>query len=100
MTPEKWSLGVTGAADAEFSDILTRSLTAGHEELIRTAALSIGEVLLRAPREFGEPLRHFRRMKMTVRTAAIRPLYIEFGVHDEQPMVVIRRFRWMSAPDE
>lgn len=100
MTPERWSVGTTGAADAEFTDILTRALAVGQEQSIRTAALGIVAALLESPRDFGEPLRHFRQMKMTVRNAAIRPLYVEFGVHDEQPMVVIRRFRWMSAPDE
>jgi hypothetical protein len=35
---------------------------------------------------------------MTVRKASIRPLYIEYGVHDEQPVVVIRRVRWLDDP--
>ena len=100
MTPEKWSLGVTGTADAEFTDIRGRAIAAGRIHAIRAAVLGIRKALLSTPREFGEPLRHFRAMRMTVRSAAMLPLYIEFGVHDDQPMVVIRRFRWMSAPDE
>ncbi len=54
--------------------------------------------LHRDPREFGEPMYHLRGMRMTVRKASIRPLYIEYGVHDEQPVVVIRRVRWLDDP--
>ena len=100
MNSEKWSLSLTGIADGQLSAILTRALAWGQQELIRTAAYAIYGILLTSPREWGEPLRHLRAMRMTVRNAAILPLYVEFGVHDEQPLVAIRRFRWMSAPDE
>ena len=100
MTPENWSLGLTGVAQAEYKDIVRRARAVGELRPIHLALVGIREVLLRSPREFGEPLRHLRAMRMTVRNAAILPLYVEFGVHDEEPLVVIRRFRWMSAPDE
>lgn len=55
--------------------------------------------LNRDPSEFGEPMYHLDGMQMEVRKAAIEPLYIEYGVHDEWPVVIIRRVQWLSDPD-
>lgn len=50
------------------------------------------------PRDFGEPMYRLRAMRMLVRNATVSPLYVEFGVHDDQPVVVIRRVRWLADP--
>jgi hypothetical protein len=40
-------------------------------------------------------------MRMEVRKLAVRPLYIEYGVHDQRPLVVIRHVASLSElPDE
>jgi hypothetical protein len=54
--------------------------------------------LRRDPQEFGEPMYRLRAMRMEVRNGALGSLYVEYGVHDEQPVVVIRRVRWLADP--
>ena len=36
------------------------------------------------------PLYHMRKMKMVIYHIVDCPLYFEYGVHDEEPVVVIR----------
>jgi len=48
--------------------------------------------------DFGEPLYRIQSMRMTIRCAAVTPLYIEYGIHDVQPIVVIRRVVALSDP--
>lgn len=50
------------------------------------------------PRDFGEPLNHHPAMKLTVRRAAIVPVFVEYGVHDEKPIVFVRRILWLNSP--
>lgn len=42
---------------------------------------------------------HLRKMRMEVRKSAIRPLYIEYGVHDQRPVVVIRHIAALADHD-
>ena len=75
MTPDSWSLGTTGNATDEFKAIMRRAVAAGQHHSILAAVAEIRAALVRDLREFGEPLRHFRAMHMTVRSAAVRPLW-------------------------
>jgi hypothetical protein len=54
--------------------------------------------LKREARTAGEPMYHLRGMRMEVRHVAVDPLYVEYGVRDDQPLVVIRRVRWLGNP--
>ena len=47
--------------------------------------------LQRDPRQEGEPLYHMPKLQMTIRRHSVLPLYAEYGVHDERPVVIIRR---------
>jgi hypothetical protein len=47
--------------------------------------------LLESPRSIGEPQYHLPAMKMTVMSLTVPPLYILYGVHDDQNVVVVRR---------
>ena len=50
------------------------------------------------PRQEGEPLYHFPKLHMTIRRVAEIPLYVEYGVHDREPVVVIRRIAGFAKP--
>jgi len=41
-------------------------------------------------REIGDPLYHLRTMKMTIMGIVEMPLYVDYVVHDERNVVVIR----------
>lgn len=49
------------------------------------------------PLEFGEPLYHLYILKLQVRTAAVLPLSVEYGVSQDHNHVVIRHFHLMNA---
>ncbi len=60
---------------------------------IEAAYLRVQERLRTSARSIGDPLYHLRAMKMTVMSLTEPPLYIGFGVHDEEPVVVVRAIR-------
>jgi hypothetical protein len=54
------------------------------------------ERLQTAPLEFGEPLYRLPAMKLLVRQAMIGKLVIDYGIHEELPLVFIRSFRYLD----
>ena len=91
------SVGALGAATSQLSDILEEAARTGTHESVIAAFANIRARLHRDPHHFGEPLYHLRKLKMTVRCVAVIPLFVEYGVHDEQPVVVIRRVLYLTA---
>jgi hypothetical protein len=51
------------------------------------------------PRKFGSPLYRLRKMRMEVFNVVVRPLYFEYGVHDDRPVVVVRYVAWLNNPN-
>ena len=94
----RYSVGMTGPARAEYLEIARQSVAYGQDAAVTAAMRRIFERLRQDPRQFGDPLYPFRKMRMTVYNASLPPLYVEFGVHDDQPVVVIRRVRWLADP--
>jgi hypothetical protein len=61
------------------------------------AALKIiVERLEHEPWEFGEPLYHLPVLKMQLRCAAVRPLFIDFAVCEDQPLVFVKAIKLLS----
>lgn len=48
------------------------------------------------PTTFGEPLYHLPALHLLVYQAAIKPLVVIYGVHDDKPLVFIRGFKTLS----
>lgn len=57
------------------------------------AARAVFERLCRDPMEFGEPLYRLAALRLQVRSAAIRPLYVDFAVCEDRPLVFIKSVR-------
>ena len=93
-----YRVDIIGPARRDYLDIVRRAQDAGLGVAVVEAYRRL-LCLAQNPREFGEPMYHLSGMRMEVRNASVRPLYIEYGVHDEQPIVVIRRVRWLDDPD-
>lgn len=92
-----YSLGSAGIATAQLEEILAAATAAGTQDAEIAAMTEIMAILRSEPKHFGEPLYHLRSMGMTIRCAVILPLYVEYGVHEEQPVVVIRRVLYLTA---
>jgi hypothetical protein len=49
------------------------------------------------PMNFGEPAYRLPGLRMQVRTAAVRPLIVDFGVCEDRPMVFIKGIKLLSG---
>ncbi len=52
--------------------------------------------LISKPNEVGEPMYRLQSMKMDVRRVALAPVYLEYGVHRTEPLVIVRRVVGMA----
>jgi hypothetical protein len=67
----------------------------GHEFLI--ALKSITERLETDPTVLGEPAYRLAGLRLQVRTCVVRPLVVDFAVHEEQPVVFIKGVKLLSG---
>jgi hypothetical protein len=67
-------------------------------ELLR-AARDVYEHLRRHPSEYGEPLYRLPALRMQVRCVAVRPLYVDFAVCEDQPLVSIKAVKLLAASE-
>lgn len=89
--PRDYSVGLTGKASEEILTITEDAKTKGTAHRVDSAFEALLKRLKVDPSIFGEPQYRIPKMSMSIRCAAVAPLYIEYGVHDVQPIVVIRR---------
>ena len=87
----RYTVSALDTAKMQLREIFREAAEAGAHDAVIAALASIEARLRTDPQHFGEPLFQYRQSKMTVRCAAEVPLYIVYGVHDEQPVVVVRR---------
>jgi hypothetical protein len=78
-------------AKIDLNSMLQRSLGLDSDIRIRKAMLQAIGRLETSARSIGEPLYHLKQMKMTMMSLTVPPLYITYGVHDDQNVVVIHR---------
>jgi hypothetical protein len=96
--PPRFSVELTGLARAQLRAIGRHAKYTGTAGEVAEAFGRILHRLSRDPRGFGEPMYRLKVMRMDVFNGTVRPLYIEYGVHDEEPVVVIRYVARMSPP--
>jgi hypothetical protein len=97
-SPGKYRVEMTGPALLDAKTAARSAEERGAGDKFRDAVARIWSRLERDPIEFGEPMYELRAMKMEVRKAAVAPVYVEYGVHKDEPLVVIRRVRWLGNP--
>ncbi len=61
------------------------------------AAREVYEHLRQEPSEYGEPLYRLPALHMQVRCVAVRPLYVDFAVCEDRPLVFIKAVKLLSA---
>ena len=95
----QFSVDTAGLAESQLLAIVGAAVKIGRHHLILPALKTIRLRLQTSPAEFGEPLYHIAKMKVTIYCAAVVPLYVEYGLHDENPVVMIRRFVALEFAD-
>jgi hypothetical protein len=68
----------------------------GSGQRFLTALRAVVERLQRDPHAFGEPLYRLPALKLLVYHGVLAPLVVDYGVHEEQPLVFIRGVRVLS----
>ncbi len=81
---------VTGPARVQFLNLVRSRLYSGQEPELSRAMRQVGQRLARAPRGVGEPLYRLRAAKLEVRSLTHASLYIQYCVHESEPLVIIR----------
>jgi hypothetical protein len=66
-----------------------------HSKILAAVTLAEQRLVLEA-RDIGDPLYGFKKLKMTIRGLIQPPLYFEYAVHDDAPVVVIRRVLYVG----
>lgn len=89
----------SNAIAAEFFRLQQEATQQGRGEELLRATRDAYDRLRKDPNEFGEPLFRLSVMRIQVRCAIIRPLYIDFAVCEDRPLVFIRAVR-LLAPHE
>jgi hypothetical protein len=46
---------------------------------------------------FGEPRNHLENLRLAIRVASVRPLFVSYAVHDERPLVFVRFFHLLGG---
>jgi hypothetical protein len=86
----------SGAIARAFLQLQHRAIREGRGTEMLSAAREIYEHLRRHPNEFGEPLYRLPNLCMSVRNGVIRPLYIDYAVCEDRPLVFIKAVRLLS----
>ena len=93
-----YRISMIGKAEVEYLAICAESVEYAQHGPVIASMTKILDRLADDPRDFGEPLFRLSKLEMMVRCAAISPLRIEYGVHNSEPVVVIRKVRWLVHP--
>ncbi len=93
----RFSVSQAGYSSAGFQAILDEAISVGGEQIVLDTYEGIVDRLENDPGQFGEPLYHLPKLKLAIRCAAVAPLYVEYGLHDEKPVVLVRRILALAA---
>lgn len=91
-------VAVSREAAGQILHIIRHAHTAGFGRTVFTALRRTESLLRRDPSAVGTRMYEVRRLRLSLRQLATGPVYVEFGVHDDQLQVVIRRVRWLDDP--
>ena len=85
-----------GAIAEAVRQLMRRALREGRGREFLLALRMVVERLRRDPHEFGEPLYRLPVLRMQVRCALVRPLYVDFAVCDDRPLVFLKLVKLLS----
>lgn len=95
-SPRVYVVRLSGKAREQVKQRLDEAVgTAGKKRLL-VALRTIVERLQRQPHAFGEPLYRLPALRLQVYQAAVAPVSVVYGVHEDQPYVFIRSVLTLS----
>lgn len=92
----RYEVRLSAAVAERIRQIQRRAKTQGRGDKVIAALTEIHQRLQSAPREFGEPLYRLSALKLEVRTVAIRPIVVDFAVHEDQLLVFVKGVKLLT----
>jgi hypothetical protein len=96
MSQPPFYVHCSGAIAAELRDLQRKTASKSRRREIAEAFAQIVEKLQTDAPSVGEPQYHLPRLNMQVRTCSLRPLVVDFGVHEDLPIVQIKSVKLLS----
>jgi hypothetical protein len=91
-----YQISFSEVISAEIRRLQRRASRQGRGEDYLQALRAAVDRLHHDPNEFGEPLFRLPVLRIQVRCAIIRPLYIDFGVCEDRPLVFLRAVKLLG----
>jgi hypothetical protein len=88
--PVRYTVSLTYTARLQFALLQRRAVIFGVAERVLACLRDIDRELQTNPREWGEPSSTLHEMRMILHTGFRDRIRVDYGVHETQPMVVIR----------
>jgi len=86
----RFEVHMSGAVAAELRMLQRRAARGGHGPELNAAFRKVIERLRQGPTDFGEPVYFLPALQLQLRTAAIRPLLVDFAVSAARSEVYIK----------
>ncbi len=99
MNGPRYKVAFTGLASEQLKAAVRRAESYERLAEFASAIRSLLGQLVVNPTEIGEPMYRLHAMKMNLRRVALAPVYLEYGVHITEPLVIVRRVVGMASPD-
>jgi hypothetical protein len=95
---ENWTYEVhnSAALAKAFRRLQARAKREGRGEELLRAAHEVFDNLRRHPNDYGEALYRLPALRMQIRCVSVRPLYVDFGVCEDRPLVIIKDVKLLS----
>ncbi len=91
--PRLYSISMSQFQRARLLQLHEQANSSGRGQRIVAAYREIVRRLQHDPRVFGEELYTLPALNLKVRTAAIHPIVVDYGVHEEKKIVFIQGFK-------
>jgi len=98
MIDESYRVSQSEALLAKFRKLAEQAKSENRLVAFVKAARWIAEELSRTPSEFGESSEYLANAMIQIRRAFVRPLYVEYGVHEHTRSVFLRKFVLLDPP--
>src|SRR5437899_1354733 len=95
---QQYEVHISGAIAKKLKQIQRRASRQGRGEAVLSALKQIVERLRHDPLSWGDPLYRLPALRMQVCHASIRPLFVNFAVCEDRPLVFIKGVELLSEP--
>ena len=97
MSTDRYSISSPLVAKDQLHRVMAQAMAEGQFELAVQAGEWLIEELARTPLELGESRDVLPHLNLKVRLAFVRPIAVQFAVHEESKQVFVRGFAYCGT---